>query len=439
MRVLRVFLRAIINCVGGQVIRPELACDNVAHLYERGVGDPGRVGSHVSYQADKALLPDLHAFVKPLRKLHRLLYGKPELARSLLLELRRDERRDGVALLLFGRDRRDDETLALYVRDEVARLLLVLYMDLGFLYVLAEVGSLYGLLFDSEKPRVEGGRLVRAEVCGDGPILRSDESLYIALSLYDESQRHGLHAARRQPATDLVPKQRADLIADYAVEQAAGLLRVNEVLVDLGRVAERFLNGALCDLVKEHAANLFAVLAPPLKLLFDVPAYGLALAVRVRRHIDRVGIFCGGLELLDYLFLAWNDLVARLEIVIKVDPDALLGEVFDVAHGCHNRVARTQVLVNRFSFGWRLNNNQRLCHNMNYPLKKERRAWRLFLSLIKQSTLAPALTPCQARLPRTRLKPANKALTRQLPYAVKHLQFQKGAHQLARPQARACD
>src|SRR4051812_15165041 len=106
---------------------------------------------------------------------------KPELARSLLLEFRCDERRHRVALLLLRCHRRHDETLALDVFYKIGGLFFFFDVNLGFLNVFAKVRGLDGLLFNSKKPRVERGRFMRAEICSYSPILCRDERLYIAL------------------------------------------------------------------------------------------------------------------------------------------------------------------------------------------------------------------------------------------------------------------
>ena len=64
-----------------------------------------------------------------------------------------------------------------------------------------------------------------------------------ALALDDQAQRDGLDASGGESAADLVPEQRRNLVADQTVENAARLLRFNQVDVDGRRVLERLLNG----------------------------------------------------------------------------------------------------------------------------------------------------------------------------------------------------
>ena len=63
------------------------------------------------------------------------------------------------------------------------------------------------------------------------PVFLWDEALYLFLALADYAQRDGLHAPGGEAALHLVPEQRAELVADEAVEHAARLLRLDEVHV----------------------------------------------------------------------------------------------------------------------------------------------------------------------------------------------------------------
>ena len=129
-------------------------------------------------------------------------------------------------------------------------------------------------------PAVELGR--------DRPVLLGHERADLALAVADEPQRHGLHAPGREPAAHLVPQERADLVAHEPVEDAARLLGVDLLRVDLARVLEGLLDGAFGDLVEDHAAHLLLGLGRLAgELLGEVPADGLALAVRVGGQEDR--------------------------------------------------------------------------------------------------------------------------------------------------------
>ena len=163
----------------------------------------------------------------------------------------------------------------------------------------------------------ERRRLVAFEARGDRPVLLRHERLDLALALADDAHRDRLHAAGGEPAAHLLPQERADLVADQPVEDAARLLRVVLVPIELERVLDRLLNGLLGDLVEQDAVDVLLVA----DALGDVPGDGLAFAIGVGRQVDVLFVFRGLLELVDDFALAVNDLVLRLEVVLDVDAE----------------------------------------------------------------------------------------------------------------------
>ncbi len=75
----------------------------------------------------------------------------------------------------------------------------------------------------------------------DGPVFDRGEGVDLAFALDDEAEGNGLDAAGGEAATDLVPEERGDLVADEAVENAAGLLGVHQVFVDVASVRKAAL------------------------------------------------------------------------------------------------------------------------------------------------------------------------------------------------------
>jgi len=64
-------------------------------------------------------------------------------------------------------------------------------------------------------------------------VRRDAERHPLALAIDHEPRGDRLDAARRQPRHDLLPQHRADLVAVEAVEDAPGLLRVDQVDVEV--------------------------------------------------------------------------------------------------------------------------------------------------------------------------------------------------------------
>ena len=99
-----------------------------------------------------------------------------------------------------------------------------------------------------------------------------------------------------EPPAHLAPEERAELIADDAVQNAARLLRVHQILIDIARVGNALLHDLFRDLVKGNTAGL---LVGDLQKLLEMPADRFALAVRVGGKIHRSGLFGTLFQLVD--------------------------------------------------------------------------------------------------------------------------------------------
>ncbi|CAB4917768.1 unannotated protein [freshwater metagenome] len=140
-------------------------------------------------------------------------------------------------------------------------------------------------------PGVEGGRNI--------PVLGTAERHPLALTLDDDAGGHGLHTACRQLRHDLLPQHRADLVAVETVEDAAGFLCVDEVLVQVASIGGGREDRRLGDLVEDHASNGdFGVQG-----LEEMPGDGLTLAVGVSGEIQLVGVLEQAFELCDLALL----------------------------------------------------------------------------------------------------------------------------------------
>src|SRR5207244_5685456 len=116
-----------------------------------------------------------------------------------------------------------------------------------------------------------------------------------------------------------------------AIVNAASLLGINQVLIDLAGMFKGLADGALRDFVEGHALDargiaililififtLFGLLLFPalvIKLAGQVRSDSFAFAVRVRREEDVVGSLSQLLQLGEDLFFARNDDVFGVEL-----------------------------------------------------------------------------------------------------------------------------
>jgi hypothetical protein len=241
--------------------------------------------------------------------------------------------------------------------------------------VLAEVAArgdalaVHGGQTRGHPARVAGRRgLQGLEGAGQVPVIGGGERHPLALPLHHHPGGDGLHAAGGQPGADLLPQHRGDLVAVEAVQDAPGLLGVDELQIDLAGVAHRVLDRLAGDLVEHHA------LGRDLRLehLVQVPRDGLALAVLVGGEQEFVGFLEQVLELGDLLALVGVDQVERLEVAVHVHAEpahrgALVllghfvgarGQVPDMADRGLDGVTRSEVALDRLRLGRRLDDDQ---------------------------------------------------------------------------------
>ncbi len=171
---------------------------------------------------------------------------------------------------------------------------------------------------------------------GDRPVLARDEGADLALAVDDQPHRDRLHAPGGEPAADLGPQQRRDLVADQPVEDAPRLLRVDARHVDRVGVLERRQRGVLGDLVQLDALGVLE-----LQQLGEMPRDRLALAIGVGRQVHFGRRLRRRLELLDDVALPFDGQVARREDPLCTStPSVRLGQVADVPDRRLHDVAR---------------------------------------------------------------------------------------------------
>ena len=88
------------------------------------------------------------------------------------------------------------------------------------------------------------------------PILLRYEIRDLLFPLGHQTHGHGLDTACRQAAADLLPQQRAELVADDAVKDPAGLLGIHQIIIDAARLLNAARYDIFRDLVERHALRL---------------------------------------------------------------------------------------------------------------------------------------------------------------------------------------
>src|SRR2546430_1607482 len=254
-----------------RVGRAEFLRDDLTRLVERALGDVERVGAHIGDETDRGALPDRDAFIELLRQDHRPLHRIAELAGCLLLQGRGGEGRRGVPAALLLLDALDRVLGIGERRTVLVRGLTVMDFELVAF-----------VLDDLRRQRL--ARVVRERGL-ERPVLLGHKGLDLALAVDNQPKGDGLNAAGGKPVANLLPEERRHRVADEPVDDASGLLGVDQVLVDVPRVLGGFLDGGRRDLVEGDTAERC------LGHLDDVgqmPGDRLTLAVEVRRQPDVV-------------------------------------------------------------------------------------------------------------------------------------------------------
>ena len=337
VRLLGVLHLVLVTAGGvGQVVLAVLLQDLRAGRVERGVRQRRGVGPHVG---DEAVL------VQALGGRHGLRRGHAQLAAGLLLQRRGHERRGGTAGVGLGLDRADrDGAIGQCLTDRVGGGL-VQQDDVrpaprsGDRSVGPEVLARRQPLTGQLDQRRGEGRLVLvgplvAERGLQVPPARGAERHALPLALHHDPGRHGLHAPGRQAGHDLLPQDRADLVAVEAIEDPAALLGVDQAAVELAGVVDRVADRLRGDLVEDHPLH------GDLRVehLEQVPGDGLSLTILIRREVELVGVLQHRLQVPDVVLLLRADDVQRFEVVLGVHteprpllPLVLLGHVGRVA------------------------------------------------------------------------------------------------------------
>src|ERR1700686_2475853 len=356
VRPLRILL--LFKSVGrfGQVGWTVFFANVFANFLDRLGSDARGIGTHVGDQTDQALFAKFDAFVEALRDHHGALNAETQLARRVLLQLAGGERRRSVAAAFFLVDRADYPVSLFQRGANLFRVFAVRYFNL--LFALAH------------KARVERRRFTGGEVRINRPIFSFLERLDLSFALDNQAQRNGLHAPSRKTTANFVPQQRRDLIPPQSVEHATSLLCVHQILIDRTRMFKSGLDRTLGNFVEGNALNSRRSFRPPLLRLLgffrfasprefprQVERNRLALAIRVRRQIDRVRRGRQLFQLGHNFLFAGDDDVVRLEVVLDIHTQCALGQILHVAERGLDREALPQILLDGLRLGRRFDND----------------------------------------------------------------------------------
>ena len=205
------------------------------------------------------------------------------------------------------------------------------------------------------------------------PGLDRNEFLDLLFALDNQPDRDRLNAASTQALSDLLPQQWAQLVTDEAVDHAARLLRIHQILIDRPERVERLFNGAGRDLVQLDALRVLQV-----ENVRQVPGDRLPFPVGVRGQQDLGGPLGGRLQILDRRFLTGDRDVFRLEGMLDVDPERALRQVADVSHRGADLVLATKKPAKRLGLRWGFNDDQWVCHVSLKRRVSPRRSRRLY-------------------------------------------------------------
>ncbi len=245
----------------------------------------------------------------------------------------------------------------------LGNLLFLLCLRLGFGFVrrirciIVVVGRLrFGRLFRFRLG--DGGAAVglRPQDGGDLPEFFRFERLDLAFAFHDEPHRDRLHPAGGQVIGLRQAQERAELVTDDAVEEAAGLLGGDAVHVDTAGAGKGLLHRVLGDLVEGDPANFFII---EFQRFLQMPGNRLPLAVGVRRQIDDVGGVCLLLELGQQLLAVLQIAIGRNPAAFDVDAELGFDQIAHVPLAGDDIEAGAEIFVDRLRLGGRFDDDER--------------------------------------------------------------------------------
>ena len=308
------------------------------------------VGSHIGDQAHAALTAELHAFIELLGNGHGAPGRHAQTAGGLLLQGGGDKGGRRRFLLFPTLDRVDDKGSLFRLTDDGVDLRLAFQLLL--------------LIALAEKAGVEaGGRFPAVQAGVQQPVLLTVEGPDFLFPIHHHAGGHRLNTAGGKAGLDLAPEEGRQLIAHNPIQNPAGLLGVDQILVNAAGVLDALGDHLFGDLVEGNPLGLLIV---QLQQLLQMPGDGLALPVRVRGQIDGLGGLGFFFQFADqFLFIPDGD-IPGLKAVLNIHAHLALGQIPQVAHGGGHLIVAAQIFFNGFGFRRRLDDHQvlRFCHGV---------------------------------------------------------------------------
>ena len=321
--------------------RAVAALDEAARRCLGLVGDTQGVGTHIGDQTHGALAADVHALIQLLGDGHGPAGGHVQLPGGLLLHGGGGE----------GGRRGPPLIRPLYVGHGEGRVLqlgadLVHLLLRGGLIFLAAAAIVVGL---------EPGPLVILQQGVQGPVLLGHEISDLLFPVRHQAHGHGLHPPGGQAPADLFPQQGRELIAHDAVQDAAGLLSVHQVLVNVPGLADALGDHLAGDLVEGDPEGF---ILRQVQQLLQVPADGLSLAVWVGGQVNGVAVLGRLLQVPDDVLLALDGPVIGFKVVVHVHAQLAFGQVPQMSHTGLHLIRGAQIFADGLGLGRGLHDHQ---------------------------------------------------------------------------------
>ena len=136
-------------------------------------------------------------------------------------------------------------------------------------------------------------------------------------------------------------------------------MRADQIVGKAARIVDRVANGVLRDFVKNHAMHVLVVQRTFLpQELDEVPGDCFAFAVRVRREVERIGLFQRADDRVDVLLVALDDLVLHREALIGIDSTFFRHEIANVPVRSQHVEILSQVFRDGLRLGGRFNDDE---------------------------------------------------------------------------------